>query len=108
MTRDEAIRILQLNKDRLSNSVRIAVEVLMGEKAQAPEAPTKTRRKSGERLNVFRALEVGDRTYVKLRDEKDWNGWRSTATYLLQTYGTLFTVRIIPEDRTRLTITRLK
>ena len=116
MTKEEARKIWELNKDKLSFGFRLAVEVLMGETEKngenSPEKVekigNKTRRKFGERLNVFRSLEVGDRTDVTLRDEKDWNGWRSTATYLLQTYGTLFTVRIRPDDRSRLTITRVK
>lgn len=104
MTRQEAIRILRLNKDRLCNSVRIAVEVLMGE--DAGKSAEKPRRKFGERIGVFRSLEVGDKADVEIRDDKDWTAWRSTATYMLQTYGCIFKVSINQADRTRLTITR--
>lgn len=115
MTREEAIRILQLNKDRLCNSVRIAVEVLMEEVGwksveNEPKAPWKSgekpRKKFGERIGVFRSLEVGDKADVEIRDDKDWTSWRSTATYMLQTYGCIFKVSINQADRTRLTITR--
>lgn len=115
MTRDEAIKVLRLNKDRLCNSVRIAVEVLMEEvgwksEENEPEVTRKSgekpRRKFGERIGVFRSLEVGDVAVVRIRDDKEWTAWRSTATYMLQTYGCIFKVSINQADRTRLTITR--
>ena len=115
MTRDEAIKILRLNKDRLCNSVRMAVEVLMEEASwksgeTGPRNPWKSgekpRRKFGERIGVFRSLEVGDKADVEIRDDKDWTAWRTTATYMLQTYGCIFKVSINQADRTRLTITR--
>lgn len=115
MTRQEAIRILQLNKDRLCTSVRIAVEALMEEVAwkseeTGPQLPWKSgekpRKKFGERIGVFRSLEVGDVAVVRIHDDKDWTAWRSTATYMLQTYGCVFKVSINQADRTRLTITR--
>ena len=47
MTRDEAIKVLQINKGRLCTSVRMAVEVLMKEVAwKSEEQP---HRKFGER-----------------------------------------------------------
>lgn len=105
MTRDEAIKVLQINKGRLCTSVRIAVEVLMKEVAwKSEEQP---RRKFGERKAAFMNLDVGYCIEVPLRNSRNWTTWRSTASYLAKTYGCIFSVRRKKDDRSTLVITRL-
>jgi hypothetical protein len=116
MTRDEAIKVLQINKGRLCTSVRMAVEVLMKEVAWKseeiePEFPWKSeeqpRRKFGERKAAFMNLNVGYCIEVPLRNSRNWTTWRSTASYLAKTYGCISSVRRKKDDRSTLVITRL-
>lgn len=105
MTRDEAIKVLQINKGRLCTSVRMAVEVLMKEADwKSEEQP---RRKFGERKAAFMVLDVGNCIEVPLRNSRNWTTWRSTASYLAKTYGCIFSVRRKKDDRSTLVITRL-
>lgn len=68
--------------------------------------PQRKKRKWGERTDIFRSMNVGDSMQIPLRDDTDWNAWRSTASYFKRYYGARFSITRDPEDRTILNITR--
>lgn len=81
---------------------------LTADPSKAVKAPGRKRNRHGERASVLRLLDVGNCIEVPLRDSRNWATWRSTASYMGQTYGCLFTVRRKKDDRSILIITRLR